>query len=92
VTLMIDTFSDQCRAFAAEGWVFTAFTRYDPTHISGTTPTGRVFTLDCVDGTVTLTIAGFTRSVTRARSLWEDGTLTGQVIRDAYALFPANRK
>jgi len=93
MTLLVDTFWEQVQArLTPVGWVITEGSRYDPTHIVGVTPSGRAFTLDCVDGTVTITIAGRTRSLTLARTAWEPGDATVDAMIAARDLLPANQR
>jgi hypothetical protein len=41
LTLLVDTWSEAMAQLLAQGWVITEFSRYDPTHIVGITPSGR---------------------------------------------------
>jgi hypothetical protein len=90
MTLLYDSFADNLPNLT--GWVITSYSRYDPTHIDGLTPSGKVFTVDMVGSTITLAIAGNRHTITRAKALWEDGALTIQAIKDAFALFPAAQR
>ena len=93
MTLLLDTFTDEVRArLTANGWVITDYSRYDPTHIVGLTPTGRAFTFDASGNTVTVTIAGRTRTATRTKDQWERGDLVVTALTDLRSLLPVNQQ
>jgi len=93
MTLLNDQFWSQCQSrLISTGWVITEGSRYDPTHLEGFTPTGRTFTLDCVDNVVTLVIAGRTRTVNLTKDAWEEGSKTVDAILTVWNNFPANQK
>jgi len=94
MSLLIDTFwTEASTRLAQAGWIITEGTRYDPTHVIGVTPTGKAFALDIVDGVVTVTVAGRTRSTTIAsREDWEDGTKSVELLLATHASFPANQR
>jgi hypothetical protein len=93
VTLLVDTFWEQAATvLAAEGWFITDGSRYDPTILNGLTPTGKAFSVTLAGDTVTVTVAGRVRTLTRTRVEWEAGELTVAAIRDAYRLLPANQR
>ena len=93
MTLLVDTFwRDFQSLLEPAGWVLTGGSRYDPTHLTGVTPSGRAFTFDAIDGTITITIAGRTRSIARARSVWESGGATVDAMVAARNLLPVNQR
>ena len=93
MTLLIDTFWTEMDArLGATGWVITDASRYDPTTLSGLTPTGRVFSASLVEGTVTITVAGRVRTVTRAKAVLEPGDATVDVLLQAWQLLPLNQR
>lgn len=91
-TLLRDTFWDVVPQLDAEGFVFTSLSRYDPTRMEGLTPAGKAFTLLMQDRTITMTIAGRTKTLTRETPQWEDGDLTIQAFRDVYGMFPRSQQ
>lgn len=86
----IDRFSEEI-ASRLNGWVINNYSRYDPTHVDGLTPTGKTFTLDIVNGTATLTVAGRTRTAQLADG-WEDATKTVDLWLSAYNALPVNQR
>lgn len=93
MALLVDTFWDQAQTrLIANGWVLLNVSRYDPTHVDGLTPTGKAFTLDAIDSVINLTIAGRTRTVNRAKALWEPGDAAVQGIIDARNAFPVSQR
>ena len=78
------------------GWSFGAIFRYDPTHIPGMTPGGRVFVFDAVsaeDGSITgtLVVAGRTRRFTMPNASW-DSLDTETILTSAWLLLPVNQR
>jgi hypothetical protein len=73
MSLTRETFGDELDKAFALGWRVTSFTRYDPTTITGITPTGKSFSASAVrqgaGALVTVTVAGNTRTTTLAN--WE---------------------
>ena len=93
MTLLLDTFwTEAINRLAPAGWTIVSGNRYDPTHIEGVTPSGRAFTLDCIEGVITLNIAGRTKTISRSRDAWESGTATIDAMIEARSLFPANQR
>ena len=93
MSLQRDNFWEEFeRVLIPKGWVLVDGTRYDPTVINGVTPGGRSFTLVAQDDTITLTVAGRTRTVTRIKEQWEDGSLTVAAMEEALNLLPANQR
>lgn len=92
MTLMIDNFSEQLAGLRAAGWVITEFSRYDPTHITGLTPSGKVFTLDAAGSQVSITVAGNTRNVNIAKVQWEQGDLLVEKWLAAHQALPAGQR
>ena len=91
--LLVDTFWDEAqRRLTAAGWVIVDGSRYDPTVINGITPSGRAFTFTASGDTLTLTIAGRTRSITRSRDLWEPGDATASALEEARERFPTAQR
>jgi hypothetical protein len=89
MTLLVDTFWDEFTRVAVPlGWVLVEGSRYDPTHITLVTPTGKSASIDMVENAVTITVAGRSRTLNRNRSQWEDGALSVQALLDAYANLP----
>ena len=89
MSLLVDTWSDEVAVLASQGWVVTEYSRYDPTHAIGITPTGKAFTLSVVDGVCTVTIAGNveTRTESGGRTQWEPADLTRDLIERTYKQF-----
>ena len=89
MSLLVDTWSDEVATLTAQGWVITEWSRYDPTHAIGITPTGKAFTLSVVDGVCTVTIAGNveTRIESGGRTQWEPADLTRALIEATYRQF-----
>lgn len=93
MTLLVDTFWTEAQTrLVANGWTIVTGSRYDPTHIEGVTPSGRSFTFDCVGNTITITIAGRVRTITRSRDLWEPGDATVSAMIEARNLLPVNQR
>ena len=93
MTLLVDTWSAEVATLTAQGWVITEWSRYDPTHAIGITPTGKAITLSVVDGVCTITIAGNTRTLTESqRANWEPADKTRDLIERTYRRFPANQR
>ena len=89
MSLLVDTWSDEVAILVAQGWVITEYSRYDPTHAVGITPTGKAVTLSVVDGVCTITIAGLVEQRTESggRTNWEPADLTRQLIEATYRQF-----
>lgn len=93
MALLVDTFWEQAQArLVANGWTIVDGSRYDPTIINGVTPSGRSFTFECRDNTITITIAGRVRTITRSRDLWEPGDATVTAMIEARNLLPSNQR
>ena len=93
MTLLVDTFWTEAQArLVPAGWVIVDGSRYDPTVINGVTPSGKSFTFTCVGGTVTLIIAGRTKTITRSRDLWEPGDATVDAMIEARNLLPVKQQ
>lgn len=90
--LPVDTFSARCDELIAAGWTFTNYQRYDPTNLDGITPSGKTVTIRMSNNSVVITVAGNSRTLTRAKSQWLDPNLCKQAILDAYALLPAGQR
>lgn len=90
--LEMDDFYDNLPLLTAAGWTITEIVRYDPTRLAGLTPSGKAFSVDMVDGVITVTIAGNARTINRAKTAWLDGPGTRQALLDARAAFPANQR
>jgi hypothetical protein len=86
MALTRDDWVEAQNRLVAEGWVITGAARYDPTTITGTTPSGKVFTFAWANGSGVLEIAGRTKSTSRAS--WESGADTESALRAAYGSFP----
>ena len=89
MSLLVDTWADEVAFLQSQGWVITEYSRYDPTHATGVTPTGKAFTLSVVDGVCTITIAGKVqqRIESGGRTNWEPANLTRQLIEQTYQQF-----
>jgi len=93
MTLLVDTFwTEAAERLTANGWVIVDGSRYDPTVINGITPSGRAFTFTAQGDTVTITVAGRSRSITRSRTLWEPGDQTVTAMVEARNLLPASQR
>ena len=93
MTLLVDTFWTEAQSrLEANGWVIVDGSRYDPTVINGVTPSGRSFTFRCEGNTITITIAGRVRTITRSRDLWEPGDATVTAMIEARNLLPSNQR
>lgn len=93
MALTEDTFyTEASTRLTATGWVFTDVSRYDPTSISGITPSGRAFSISLINSTITLTVAGRTRTITRAKAAWEAGDQTVDALLEAWQLLPVNQR
>lgn len=90
--LRLDDFSERVGELVAQGWIIGAYTRYDPTHIEGITPTGKAFTFDLAGNTATVTIAGNTRIVTIAKEQWLSGAGTVAALAAARERLPGNQR
>ena len=90
--LLIDDWSDAYDLLVASGWIITEYSRYDPTHVVGLTPNGRAFTLDCVENTVTITVAGRTRTITIAKENWLQGMATRSRLLEAWQQLPVSQR
>ena len=89
-------YSETLPRLQAAGWSFTTLNRYDPTHFTGFTPTGKAFAFDAVsadDGSITgtLTIAGRTHTFRQATATW-DATTTEAILTAARNLLPVNQR
>lgn len=97
-----DSFSERAAArLAATGWVILESHRYEPTVLAGLTPSGRAFsfraewTLPNTPGavTITITVAGRTRSVVKTRALdLHDGNLCLDALLEAWNALPASQR
>lgn len=83
---------DDFDAAVPASWVLTGYSRYDPTHIDGTTPSGKAFSADLSAGTVSLTIAGNNRTSSVAKATWLSGTGTWTALTNLRATFPADQQ
>lgn len=92
MTLLVDNFAEQLGALTVGGWVITEYSRYDPTVVVGVTPTGKAFRLECVGDAATITVAGRTKTVARAKELWEQGDLTVSLWLASYNSLPASQR
>lgn len=90
--LLVDEWSTHQAALVAAGWVFTEVSRYDPTVIVGLTPSGKAFNALLSGTTVSLTIAGNTRTLTVAKLSWLDGADTRTALQNLRASFPGNQR
>jgi hypothetical protein len=99
-----DFYSVALPFLVSQGFVITEGTvqRYDPTHLEGLTPSGKAAVVDIVsfdaatpvpDGSsrCTMTIAGITRSITRAAASW-DYAFCRDLILDTWRSFPGNQR
>jgi hypothetical protein len=94
MALLVDTFWTEIQErLVPAGWVITEGSRYDPTHILFITPSGRAGSLDIVDGVITVTVAGRSRSINIAdRADWEPGGKSVDLLLAAHQLLPVNQR
>jgi hypothetical protein len=92
MSLMVDNWCDAVTALTSAGWVITEFSRYDPTHVVGITPSGRAFTFHAEGNTITVTVAGRQRQRTISRDLWEQGNLCREALLAAWSDLPVNQR
>lgn len=92
MSLQVDDWSSAQALLEADGWIIAEYSRYDPTHVVGLTPNGRAFTLDCVGDTITVTVAGRTRTLTVAKANWLQGMATRTRLLEAWQQLPANQR
>lgn len=92
MSLLFDDFDQRLGPLVAAGWVILDVHRYDPTRISGLTPTGKTFTIDMTGSTVTFTIAGNTRTRTVPKATWEPAAGCVDAWTAGYAAFPAGQR
>jgi hypothetical protein len=90
MALTIDLWPAQEALLLASGWTVNSVRRYDPTVISGTTPTGRTFTFTAQNGVGEINVAGRTR--TSNRSNWEAATDTYALLLACHLALPANQR
>lgn len=91
--MQLDSFTGVVQnQLVAEGWTITSAHRYEPTVVTGITPTGKTFRLECAGNTCTLAIGSNTRTATRSIDLWRNADGTLAVARDLVASFPANQR
>lgn len=90
--MKIDTWSEHARRLWAVGWVFLNMHRYEPTHLDGKTPDGRVFEADFVGDVLTLRVGLHTRKITRSTDDWLSGEATAQALEELWQLLPANQQ
>jgi hypothetical protein len=94
VPLQRDLFWEEARdRMTATGWVILNGHRYDPTHLDGLTPSGRVFVLDITQaGVVTLDVAGRTRAAQITPTQRENGADAVTAILAAWNTLPAGQR
>ena len=87
-----DSFGLDSQVLHTAGWVVESYSRYDPTVIVGLTPTGKVFNARLDGDTVSLTIAGNTRTRTVPKATWLPGNATVQALLGVLGDFPAPQR
>lgn len=94
MALQVDTWSAEVAQLEADGWVILEYSRYDPTHATGITPTGKALRVDVVRTGVgdtvlcTMVIAGIVQVRTAILLVdWEPGDAMAQLIRATYLQF-----
>lgn len=88
-----DSFPDLLPQLLAQGWTIDTMLRYLPvTSLTGLTPTGKAYSVTMQDTTITVVVAGRTKTLTRTKDQWVPGDKALQAIIDCYNQFPANQK
>lgn len=90
--MLRDDFAERLAALTAAGWIVTDYARYDPTHVVGLTPSGKTFTLHAEAGTVTIDVAGRTKTVNVAKATWEPAEGLIQAWLSAHQALPVNQR
>lgn len=98
--MKVDTFwTDFERVLVPKGWLLdrnspepVSNSRYDPTHLEGIVPSGKVFTFHYAGDMATLTVAGRVQSALLSRLIYEAGDMTVGAIETLYLLFPAGHR
>ncbi len=92
MTLQRDRFDGTLKSLTDQGWVITEIKRYDPTVFSGTTPTGRSFTLTAQGTNANLTIANRQQNRATTQAEIEDATAFEAMFNALYFQFPPNQR